>query len=143
MRGKNLYIVIVIFGVIALLLFIGKPDDVDSSNSDQNSGHVSSRNSGIEVRNFEECVASGFDVFETYPRECVTPEGTTFYEAVVSGAVQGVEDIEEGVQNCIDNGGSIRTILGDSGEENFCVFADGSMCEVNAYLRGSCVYGGY
>ncbi|MBR9681297.1 MAG: hypothetical protein GOV00_00685 [Candidatus Altiarchaeota archaeon] len=37
---------------------------------------------GPEATNFEECVAAGNPVMESYPRQCRTPEGTTFVEQV-------------------------------------------------------------
>lgn len=34
------------------------------------------------VENFEECVAAGYPVMESYPRRCSTPDGTTFTEDI-------------------------------------------------------------
>lgn len=37
------------------------------------------------IATFEECVASGNPVMESYPRQCMTPDGRTFVEVVVGG----------------------------------------------------------
>jgi hypothetical protein len=34
------------------------------------------------IRNFEECVAAGYPVMESYPRQCSVPGGSTFVEQV-------------------------------------------------------------
>jgi len=35
-----------------------------------------------EVTNFNECVAMGYPVMESFPRQCRTPEGATFTEVI-------------------------------------------------------------
>jgi hypothetical protein len=35
-----------------------------------------------EVNNFEECVAAGYSVMESYPQKCTTSEGETFTEDI-------------------------------------------------------------
>ena len=37
---------------------------------------------GITVDNFEECVARGYPILESYPRQCKTPDGKTFTEDI-------------------------------------------------------------
>lgn len=37
------------------------------------------------VNSFEECVAAGYPVMETYPRQCRTPDGRIFVEKISSG----------------------------------------------------------
>ncbi len=38
--------------------------------------------SKTEVENFDECMAMGYPVMESYPRQCKTPDGTIFVEEV-------------------------------------------------------------
>jgi hypothetical protein len=35
-----------------------------------------------EVKNFKECVAKGYPILESYPRQCKTPDGKTFVEEI-------------------------------------------------------------
>ena len=35
-----------------------------------------------EVNNFEECLAQGYPILESYPRQCKTPDGKTFVEDI-------------------------------------------------------------
>lgn len=35
-----------------------------------------------EAQNFDECVAAGYPVLESYPRQCKTPDGKTFTEDI-------------------------------------------------------------
>jgi hypothetical protein len=37
---------------------------------------------GITVDNFEECVARGYPILESYPRQCKTPDGKIFTEDI-------------------------------------------------------------
>ena len=34
------------------------------------------------INNFEECIAKGYPILESYPRQCKTPEGETFIEEI-------------------------------------------------------------
>ena len=36
-----------------------------------------------EISSFDECVAAGYPVMESYPRQCKTSDGTTFVEEIV------------------------------------------------------------
>jgi spore germination protein GerM len=40
------------------------------------------RDSSIEITSFEECVAAGYDVMESYPMQCATPSGQTFTQEI-------------------------------------------------------------
>ena len=42
----------------------------------------------VSVSNFEECIAQGYPVLESYPRQCKTPDGKTFVEDI------GIETIK-------------------------------------------------
>jgi hypothetical protein len=37
-----------------------------------------------EISSFEECVAAGYAIMESYPRQCLTPQGNTFVEDIGS-----------------------------------------------------------
>lgn len=41
--------------------------------------------SAFEPTNFEECVAAGYPVMESYPRQCRTPSGQNFVETIPQG----------------------------------------------------------
>lgn len=103
----------------------------------------SSEEEPISVDSFAKCVSAGYIIENSFPKTCTTPEGTVYYESVVTGEVQGAADNQEAVSYCVDNGGEVRETIGDSGEVTYCVFMDGSMCEVSSFLRGDCGYGGY
>lgn len=42
----------------------------------------STKEPGVTVSNFEECVAQKYPVMESYPRQCRTPDGKTFIEDI-------------------------------------------------------------
>ncbi len=46
------------------------------------SGCVEQSGEEIKITNFEECIAAGNPVMESYPRQCMTPEGETFTEEI-------------------------------------------------------------
>lgn len=52
-----------------------------------------------KINNFEECVAAGYPVMESYPEQCATPEGTTFFKETAFDAEEYFFQsmIEEGV----------------------------------------------
>lgn len=35
-----------------------------------------------EIKNFEECIIAGYQILESYPSRCVTPEGKAFFENI-------------------------------------------------------------
>jgi hypothetical protein len=37
------------------------------------------------ITSFEECVAAGYPVLESYPEQCATPDGTTFTRVIPDG----------------------------------------------------------
>jgi len=41
-----------------------------------------------EINSFEECAGAGYPVMESYPRQCVLPDGRLFVEQIV-GREQG------------------------------------------------------
>lgn len=56
-----------------------------------------------EITNFDECVVAGYPIFESYPRQCKTPDGKTFVEII--------GEILEKEQFCIDSGGKVSTSM--------------------------------
>jgi len=48
-----------------------------------------------QVENFDECVAMGYPVMESYPRQCRTPEGKTFVEEVGEMTLERALEIAE------------------------------------------------
>ena len=44
-------------------------------------------NGGLTTKNFEECVAAGYPVMESYPRQCRTPDGKVFVEQINNGQI--------------------------------------------------------
>lgn len=44
--------------------------------------YKNSQEPGVSVNNFEECIAKGYPVLESYPRQCRTPDGKTFIEDI-------------------------------------------------------------
>lgn len=60
---------------------------------------------GSAVADFEECVAAGYPVLESYPRQCQTPEGRTFVEelngkCIITGCSNQVCAEEEQITTC-------------------------------------------
>lgn len=55
-----------------------------------------------DITSFDECVAAGYPVMESYPRQCRTPDGPTFTE-IIDGPIDGAEgaDSIEWVENSI------------------------------------------
>ena len=44
--------------------------------------YKNSQEPGVSVNNFEECIAKGYPVLESYPRQCRTPDGKIFVEDI-------------------------------------------------------------
>lgn len=52
---------------------------------------------GLFITDFEDCVAAGYPVMESYPRQCRTPEGNVYVEEIASG--------DEGPSTAVATGG--------------------------------------
>jgi hypothetical protein len=52
------------------------------------------------VESFEECLARGYTIMESYPRQCVTPDGEIF-----------IEELPDKEGACIQSGGTVSTAL--------------------------------
>ncbi len=67
MRRNLLFYIFVMVFLVAIVIFW----------SNKKSG------SQVMVSSFEECVAKGFKVMESYPRQCSLPDGRFFVETMV------------------------------------------------------------
>jgi hypothetical protein len=63
--GRSLFWLIILLIVIAAVLFLTKKNEATPV-----------------VSNFTECVAAGYPVMESFPRQCKTPEGRNFTEII-------------------------------------------------------------
>src|SRR4030042_3790036 len=69
MKNKLFIIIfVVIIGLVLAYIFIARPAFIF--------GPVSS------INDFDDCVAQGFPVMESYPRQCKVPDGGTFTEDI-------------------------------------------------------------
>ena len=82
MQRVILLILGIIVVVVALVLVIWGISALDGGDSKEN-GDLP--NQGFGIASFEECVAAGYPVMESNPRQCRTPDGTVFIE---DGGVQ-------------------------------------------------------
>jgi hypothetical protein len=57
---------------------VGNTDNI-GNNSDEKGG---SDQQSVNVSNFDECIAAGYEVAESYPRQCKTPDGKSFTEDI-------------------------------------------------------------
>jgi hypothetical protein len=95
---------------------------------------VANNGPGIQVSSFEECVAAGYPVMESYPRQCQTPDGQNF-----------VEEINDPMEKlCSDSGGnwnpcSSRCVLDNQGKEGvICTMMCEALCECGGIAGFSC-----
>lgn len=58
-----------------------------------------------EITSFEECIAAGYGILESYPRQCRTHEGRIFIEELENKNDNNKEQI------CIDSGGVVRIAM--------------------------------
>jgi len=54
---------------------------------------LSGKTSLQDIKSFEDCVNQGYPVMESYPRQCVTPDGQNFTEEIESPVLTGKEDL--------------------------------------------------
>ncbi|MFH1712471.1 MAG: hypothetical protein ABH846_04540 [Patescibacteria group bacterium] len=74
-------------------------------------GCLGSTQSPTEITSFEECVAAGNPIMESYPRQCATPDGQSFTEVITDDLVND-------------------QIIGGDTDEHDCLIAAGySWCE--------------
>ena len=75
-----------------------------------------------KINSFEECIKAGYPPLESYPRQCITPDGKTFIEKIE------IEDEMTEEQACIDSDGTV--------ELGMCCLAVGDF--PNLCLIGAC-----
>ncbi len=94
--------------------------------------------SGPVVENFDECVAMGYPVMESYPRQCRTPDGRTFTEEVA---------LEMSGELCRAGGGnwnecSNRCQLDNQGKQGIaCTMQCEALCECGGIAGFNCPAG--
>ncbi len=88
------------------------------------------------VTNFEECIAEGNPVMESYPRQCSAPDGTTFTEELY--------DLSGCNQSCIESGFSVghcmepAEICEDDVESGGCFVPGSDDCDIAGKCKCYC-----
>lgn len=100
-----------------------------------------------DINSFEECVAAGYPILETYPRQC-SVNGRIFTEKTDVVATDTLDDGSGGADNmgianpaskhCEENGGKLEIVTEGDGSYGICKFDDGTECEEWAFFRGEC-----
>ena len=92
----------------------------------------------VVVTNFEECLAAGAPVMESYPRQCKI-NGKTFTEEVQ----EQTQLSNPASQNCDEKGGTLEMRKDkQGGEYGVCIFEDNKQCEEWTLFNGKCPVGG-
>jgi len=92
------------------------------------------------INSFLECQNASFEIINSYPKQCKTPDGQLF--------TQILTDLEEDKMKtqlvnpasvfCIEQGGVLEINTDENGEYGMCKFADGTQCEEWKFYRGEC-----
>jgi hypothetical protein len=79
-NNKILLVTIAALAIIALVVWYywDKVDEKGGSHQPQ----PQSQQQASVVNNFDDCVSAGYQVAESYPRQCKTPDGKTFTEDI-------------------------------------------------------------
>ena len=98
-----------------------------------------------QINSFEECVSAGYDIMESYPRQCSTEDGQTFTETIDPEGIDQdqTQDETTGLANpasvfCTENDGVVDYRETEEGAVGYCIFESGEECEEWAYYRGEC-----
>ena len=89
------------------------------------------------IASFEECVAAGYPVMETYPRQCRTPDGRNFVEEIINPLAK----------LCNDSGGnwnicSSKCMLDHQGKDGVaCTMMCEALCECGGIAGFKCPAG--
>lgn len=71
---------LLVLAIVALVFIVVVPKN--SNNQEINNEDVGNQQPSVTVNNFDECIAAGFVVLESYPRQCQSPNGDTFTEYI-------------------------------------------------------------
>jgi len=75
---SNIGLVIAVIGIVAILIAVA----LFTSFNQTNENTVNNINADNLIKNFEECASAGNTVMESYPRQCITADGTLFKEKI-------------------------------------------------------------
>ncbi|MFC1629852.1 Gmad2 immunoglobulin-like domain-containing protein [Patescibacteria group bacterium] len=70
MKKLTFVIILIVIGFIFIVVLGNR--DVEAP----------SETPGLSINSFEECIAVGYPILESYPRQCKTPDGETFIEDI-------------------------------------------------------------
>jgi hypothetical protein len=92
----------------------------------------------MAIRNFEECVAAGYPVMESYPRQCRVPGGPTFIEELPPVITAGSCQAARGHWNECSN----RCMLDNAGKPDVvCPALCEALCECGGIAGFGCPEG--
>lgn len=97
-----------------------------------------------KINNFEDCVAEGNPVMESYPRQCAS-QGVTFVEEIANNLREESKEVSianPASKNCLDLGGTVEMRENKVGQYGVCLFEDNRQCEEWALFRRECPVGG-
>ncbi len=122
---KKYQVVLIIVGLIVAALLtwyfgVKRPNDIIKS-----------------INSFESC-GKYYPVMESYPAQCVTPDGRHFIQPTTTGTTQIANPAST---YCIEHGGKLSIIEeepGMGGQVGMCTLPSGKVCEEWTFFRGEC-----
>ncbi len=84
------------------------------------------------ITNFEECVAAGYSIMESYPRQCRTPEGSLYTEKLEGG--DAGENTATATDGCYIGGCSQQICSDQPDAVSDCAYRP----EYSCYQSGQC-----
>lgn len=95
-----------------------------------------------EITTFEECVAAGYGILESYPPQCIVPAGPVFTQEISPTPTRSQVDLPNpAAVYCEEQGGRLEPREREGGMDAACVFDDGSECNQWDFFRGDCQRG--
>lgn len=126
LEGKNPFWLIVIGGLIIAIIIASVFAVVKVKNDmDQSKAQA--------ITTYDECVAAGYPILESYPEQCAVPDGPTFTRELTD---KEKENLESNTSS-----GLIWEILNSEADPNFKIFkntTNGYAFEYPAYLSARC-----
>jgi len=121
---KIIYVVgVIVLAALAYWIY-------NSNSSNQSQDYAAPQNG--EINSYEDCVAAGYPVMESYPEQCATPDGRSFTRDI-SGEIDENGEINIQLSEiCASAGG---TWLGEFSE---CEYVDESWCLANGGEFNEC-----